>query len=393
MKSLEIYKNELEIYSKFELLSGIFLFLDELRNPSNTPKSFGLFKDFLIHSKKFNPNNFEEIQSLYNLYKELCISQKYMEDIRWIKRNCFNLIKDIYPSPWNIKYFLDRGYSEKESKNLVKTVANHTLKFLNTWEDFINSLELKTLNVKGGNKSKKIDRSTGKFYTQEKIEKTKKKKLGKYSLNFDTTIYSLFFNLDGTFLKDPVDYDFFVSELTNKAKVNNKNKELLKNLYDFYIKKFNIPNYKENNIKELGTYSTFFEKPNGTKNTQSLYNIFFWTSRGFSEDEAKEKISKLQSDRSFSLDKAIKKYGEVEGPLKYKEYLDRRNQTLKKHKEENPLYGAMFTKTIDPSTGKYYEGERLLEKRREVCAANYLKGTLKVAEKIKNREVLTVWQK
>ena len=45
-------------------------------------------------------------------------------------------------------------------------------------------------------------------------------------------------------------------------------------------------------------------------------NVEFWTSRGYTLDEAKLKVSERQS--TFSLSKCIEKYGEVEGRIKWK---------------------------------------------------------------------------
>ena len=43
------------------------------------------------------------------------------------------------------------------------------------------------------------------------------------------------------------------------------------------------------------------------------------------------------------------------------------------------MYGAMYSKTINPETGEYYEGEALIEKRREFCKEAFYKGALKNA--------------
>lgn len=66
-----------------------------------------------------------------------------------------------------------------------------------------------------------------------------------------------------------------------------------------------------------------------TTNTQ----IGYWTNKGYSEDEAKLKISERQ--RTFTLEKCIEKYGEEEGKNRWKERQNKWITTLSlKSKEE-----------------------------------------------------------
>ena len=59
-------------------------------------------------------------------------------------------------------------------------------------------------------------------------------------------------------------------------------------------------------------------------------NVKYWTHRGFSEEEAKDKISKSQS--TFSLEKCIQKYGKVEGKKRW----DLRQEKWQKSLQQNP---------------------------------------------------------
>ena len=53
------------------------------------------------------------------------------------------------------------------------------------------------------------------------------------------------------------------------------------------------------------------------KNKPTLARLSYWTERGFTDEQAKEKVTERQS--TFSLEKCIKKYGEVEGKKRWDE--------------------------------------------------------------------------
>ena len=94
------------------------------------------------------------------------------------------------------------------------------------------------------------------------------------------------------------------------------------------------PNHKSNTMeqqrKEISPFSKEFYKKRGlseedrqkfiknaTKNIELDTMISYWIKRGFSEKEAKEKVSKRQ--RTFSLKICIEKYGEEKGLERWKE--------------------------------------------------------------------------
>lgn len=89
------------------------------------------------------------------------------------------------------------------------------------------------------------------------------------------------------------------------------------------------------------------------KNRVSAKTIDYWLNKGYSEKEAKEKLS--DSQRTFSKEKCIEKYGEIEGLKLWKERQDKWQTTL--HKSENLHVGFSkvsqeLFKEIDNNLGK-----------------------------------------
>ena len=51
------------------------------------------------------------------------------------------------------------------------------------------------------------------------------------------------------------------------------------------------------------------------RDDRNTNQIKYWVNKGYSEDEAKQKVSERQ--RTFTLEKCIEKYGEVEGVKRF----------------------------------------------------------------------------
>jgi hypothetical protein len=71
---------------------------------------------------------------------------------------------------------------------------------------------------------------------------------------------------------------------------------------------------KAKDQRAINFRETYKERPDMFKGKR-MGQIEYWLNKGFSEDEAKNKVSESQA--TFTLKKCIKKYGEVEGTKKF----------------------------------------------------------------------------
>lgn len=97
--------------------------------------------------------------------------------------------------------------------------------------------------------------------------------------------------------------------------------------YSVYSKKF-IHGYDENKIKIAAEKNSKAQKENG--NNQVF--LEYWLKRGYSEQEAKEKLIERQS--TFSLEKCIQKYGKEEGIKVFQERQNKWQNTLNSKSQE-----------------------------------------------------------
>lgn len=112
----------------------------------------------------------------------------------------------------------------------------------------------------------------------------------------------------------------------------------------FYKKKF--PDLSEAECVKLAkNKSDSVEKKSWTQ-------ISYWKERGFSEEEAKKKISSVQ--KTFSLDICIQKYGEIEGR---KRWVERQEKWIKNYKKTNYSKKSqeLFKKIYELICGDYEE--------------------------------------
>ena len=95
--------------------------------------------------------------------------------------------------------------------------------------------------------------------------------------------------------------------------------------------------------------------------SRSTVQIKHWTNKGFTEEEAKEKVREQQLKRSFTLEKCIKKYGEEEGTKKYNERQEKWLNTLNNKSEEEKI--RINKAKIQNSNGSVSKAEQELMKK------------------------------
>lgn len=116
---------------------------------------------------------------------------------------------------------------------------------------------------------------------------------------------------------------------------------------EYYLKRGYSKEEGENLIKEL--QSKYCKR---VKNHRSNRQLQYWLDKGYSEKESKNIISKLQC--TFSKEKCIEKYGEIEGLKVFKERQRKWQETL--HKNHNikcgysPISQELFKKLL-----RYYK--------------------------------------
>lgn len=187
--------------------------------------------------------------------------------------NCKKYVVDLLSIPemgsHTKKYWISRGWSEAEA--YIKSKQNTTKGFCSPY-----SLEFWT---------SKINPNTGNFYTIEES-------------NFERNS------------RRPIRKEYWIvrgySESESKKKsleVKNKNNK--------------SGSEKRKNLIELDRVT-------------SRRCVEYWTIRGYSEEEARKKVSEYQT--TFSLDKCIKKYGEIDGK---KRWLERQEKWCKSYKKSN----------------------------------------------------------
>jgi very-short-patch-repair endonuclease len=123
---------------------------------------------------------------------------------------------------------------------------------------------------------------------------------------------------------------------------------------------------EEKEEKISGMYKNLSERlTDGTGRMRT--QVEYWTKQGFTEDEAIDKISKLQV--TFSLEKCIEKYGEEEGQKRWKERqkkwlnsFDKQNYSMISQKlfwsiyeQINNKYKQIYFAQLNPRTKKLTE--------------------------------------
>jgi hypothetical protein len=126
---------------------------------------------------------------------------------------------------------------------------------------------------------------------------------------------------------------------------------------------YSVTNIKKDLIELLNTNRYYFEKHLDLFDiklkfcTHSPYSIEFWLVRGYSTDDAKYEISKR---RSYNKNYWIHKYGEVDGDLKYYDFITK-GTTGKKHSLEVRRKNST---TLDYWVNQGYSADDALELRK-----------------------------
>lgn len=124
-------------------------------------------------------------------------------------------------------------------------------------------------------------------------------------------------------------------------------------------------------------------KDNGNNSTTLIY----WLNQGFSEEEAKKKLSERQT--TFSLEICIQKYGEDEGRKRWvdrqKKWLDNTKDSRKKgfSKISQELFWSVFDKLDDNKKEDIYFAQLDKDKSKDLSGVNY-----EYTIKLKNRALL-----
>lgn len=117
---------------------------------------------------------------------------------------------------------------------------------------------------------------------------------------------------------------FILSKKNMKDKVDNVNlymKEKSKFCIEYYLKRGYTEEESKIEINKLQKYNN-----SKIKNHKSNRQLQYWLDKGYSEEESKNIISKLQC--TFSKEKCIEKYGEIEGLKVFKERQRKWQETL-----------------------------------------------------------------
>jgi hypothetical protein len=119
----------------------------------------------------------------------------------------------------------------------------------------------------------------------------------------------------------------------------NRTNKSLKNKVEYWINKGFSKDEAEQKVKEIQSQRSKKAKEKLKKGEYFIpTQLQYWINKGFSEDEAKLKLSERQS--TFSLDNLIKKYGEKEG----KEIFNKRQQIWQENYQKTCIqkYGVPF---------------------------------------------------
>jgi hypothetical protein len=232
------------------------------------PVSFTEYSIIIKQVKSFNPDaSFEFILSKYLFYIKL------FDSIKFNKKGILKMTTDLNIfslTQLKVEYYLDRGWSLADSKNILSNRQN-------------------ILSLDSIIKRKNIDLDSAIFLRQSIINKQ--------NISRDNN---------------------------TEFKENRKNNCTLR--YSSYLNKINPETgnfYSEYEAKEIVTniQKSRSAKINESKKARNSYNSIrtyaYYINKGFSPSEANMKLSNIQGTNTLSY--YINKYGEVDGPSKFKE--------------------------------------------------------------------------
>lgn len=255
-----------------------------------------------------NKDNIENLEEKYLIYCS-CYDDIYNGEnkitVRFLTKNINNTRVGFFSKTnLNIKYWLDRGWNEEYSNQMIKKRQS------------TNSVEF-------------IKNKYGEDVNVEEILSDRKSKW------LETT------------LKNP-----------NLKEINyNKTKHFRK---EFILKTINPSTnelYTEEEVKLLflKNYGWLKDKKMTIEQRKTNYRcIEYWLNKNFTIDEASDKISEIQS--TFSLEKCISKYGEEQGIVKWRERQEKWQNNLNSKTDEEKL--EINRKKISRNT--FYSNESII---------------------------------
>jgi len=129
----------------------------------------------------------------------------------------------------------------------------------------------------------------------------------------------------------------------------NKNKSIF--CIEYWIKRGYNENEAKTKISEIQHNISL-----KNKNRVSNKNVKYWQKRGFTEEEAKLKISEIQS--TFTLDKCIQKYGEIDGRKRWKERQEKWQKSLHENGNLHIGYSNVSQELFNEIIKHYPEDEK-----------------------------------
>ena len=352
------------------------LFIDDDSFYITFPKEFSSFKDILLRNSMVNPYNNIVIEKMYKHYCDIVNSFSYLDLIKEQKsRWTVSMIFGTRSHTYELGYWEDLGYSEDESKvilghmrsiNIKTFIYENGANWLFVYNKMISDKKEENYNKKEiekllNNRNSYDERLCGiiskEDWLRKRIERFKYTVAPK-----DGCVKELIVCKDGdkwVYTNIPKDYEFVKMWLIKYAGFNPNNEEFIKSFYyDVYCE--NVRNYLYwNNRNRVG-----FGKVFGVFSNTQL-NVRYWIERGYSEDEYKEFLKKRQN--SASLGHYIEKYGDEEGRKRYNErdlshykIIGDKLRELRKSGK-----GYLYSKTINPETGKFYTLDEALPLMKE----------------------------
>lgn len=244
--------------------------------------------------------------------------------------------------------YLDSPVSYSEFKETVKDIPNLNINYIKEfYSKYVNSLFPNIISKDYKLYSKYFWRfeclgltatsSSNDEYWLERgwnSEQIKEKKKERFSTN------SLQYYLDLGYTEKEAK-DLYKRRKIKQAEKANQTKEETGNKGGYSLEKFIESGLSEKEAQEKlnsiiesksSSMKKVWSETNSYENRLLPQNIEYWLEKGYSEKEAKEKVSERQ--RTFTLEKCIEKYGEIEGKKRFKQRQKKWKNSLHKNFEK-----------------------------------------------------------
>lgn len=248
-----------------------------------------------IDNRIFKNFNNVYLIELIKLYPNKSIEQKIYDDINKIKKELnVQLLSNL-----NIQYWIIRGWTENEAKEIIIQLKNKRKKPKHT------CLQKKFWVSKGLTEEEAIKKIS-------EIQRNNCKKFNikrkKHPENYKTS--------------SPMTIEFWINKGLTEEEAKYKIKSQRKLNEEYWIKKgFS----KEESIQKISEFQLEQSKKIKPENHGKSLRIEYWINKGFSEEEAKILLKDRQT--TFSLEKCIRKLGAIDG---LKRWQERQNNWKKK---------------------------------------------------------------